>query len=138
MKAKDVPQDDSIFEGHQRACYAVDEDGHYCVVPSRGWEVEKVINQYVVTDLKRELEQTRQRALAGTISPLDYHMQRCRMDVAILAANTGLWRWRVRRHLKPAAFAQLTPALLQRYATVLRLDVEQLKRVPTAPDWVET
>lgn len=137
MKAKDVPQDDSILEGHRRACYAVDDVGRYRVVPSRGWEVEKIVNQLAVGDIQRALEQTRQRALVGTASALEYHMQRCQMDVGMLAANTGLWRWRVRRHLRPDVFPHLNTDLLQRYANVLRLDADALKRVPTKPDWIE-
>jgi hypothetical protein len=65
-------------------------------------------------------------------------MQRCQMDAGMLAANTGLWRWRVRRHLKPAVFARLKPDLLQRYAEVLRIDIEQLTHIPATPDWIET
>ena len=42
---------------------------------------------------------------------------------------TGLWQWRVRRHLRPEIFQQLSPALLQRYADALGLSVAQLKDV---------
>jgi len=133
MKAKDVPQDDSILEGHRRACYALDDSGHYTVVPSRGWEVEKVVNGVAVADLREELELVRQRALAGLTSPLEYHMQRCQMTPALLAANTGIWSWRVRRHLRPNIFPTLKPALLARYAAALRLTVDELKRVPSQP-----
>ncbi len=138
MKTRDVPQDDSVLEHHRRACYAVDENGRYRVVPSRGWEVEKIVNQVAVGNIRRALEQTRQRALAGTASALEYHMQRCQMDVAMLAANTGLWRWRVRRHLKPDVFLRLNSGLLQCYANALRLDADALKRIPTESDWVES
>lgn len=138
MKAKDVPQDDSILEHHRRACYALDDHGRYRVVPSRGWEVEKIVNQLAVGELRRALEQTRRRVLAGAASALEYHMQRCQMDVAMLAANVGLWRWRVRRHLKPDVFAGLSSELLQRYASTLRVGVEELNRVPTSPGWIET
>lgn len=134
MKAKDVPQEDSILEGHRRACYAVDDSGHYTVVASKGWEVEKIVNGVAVADLRDELEQVRQRVLAGNTSSLEYHMQRCQMTPAMLAANTGIWTWRVRRHLKPAVFVTLKPELLARYAEALRLAVDQLTRVPTEPE----
>lgn len=133
MRAKDVPQDPSILEGHRRACYAVDENGHYAVVASKGWEVEKIVNGQAVTDLRDELEQTRQRVLAGSASALEYHMQRCQMTPPMLAANIGMWTWRVRRHLKPEIFSALNAELLARYADILRITVDELKRVPREP-----
>jgi len=51
------------------------------------------------------------------------------MDLELLSQVTGLWRWRVRRHLKPAGFARLTPALKLRYAEALGISSEALDRV---------
>ena len=51
------------------------------------------------------------------------------MDVELLSQITGLWRWRVRRHLKPAAFARLPPALKTRYAEALGITPEALEKV---------
>jgi hypothetical protein len=56
-------------------------------------------------------------------------MYRARMDVELLSQTTGLWRWRVRRHLKPAGFARLSPALKLRYAEALGISSEALDRV---------
>ena len=133
MKIDQVPQETSMLEGHQRACYAVDANGRYVVVGSRGWEVEKVVNAQAVDEVRRVIEDARERVLRGAASPLAYHMARCQMDVALLAANTGMWRLRVRRHLKPAVFAALKPALLQRYADALGLTVDALRALPGDP-----
>jgi hypothetical protein len=51
------------------------------------------------------------------------------MDVGLLSQVTGVWRWRVRRHLKPAGFARLPPALKLRYAEALGISSEALDRV---------
>jgi hypothetical protein len=134
MKAKDVPQENSAhYQGHQRACYALDDQGRYTVVASNGWEAEQIVNQLAIGDLRHALEETRQRALAGETSALEYHMQRCQMTQAMLAADTGLWRWRVRRHLKPQVFARLPARMLALYAHALRMSVEELLRVPSEP-----
>ena len=122
-----------MLEGHQRACYAVDANGRYAVVGSRGWEVEKVVNAQAVDEVRRVIEDARERVLRGAASPLAYHMACCQMDVGLLAANTGMWRLRVRRHLKPAVFAALKPALLQRYADALGLTVDALRAMPGDP-----
>lgn len=130
MKAKEVPQEESVLEGNRRACYAQDENGRYVVVPSKGWDVEKVINDQAHVAIDRPVEAARQSVLAGEASPLLYHMLRCQMTVGLLAATAGIWRWRVRRHLKPAPFASLNNDLLGRYADALGTSVEALKTVP--------
>jgi hypothetical protein len=53
-------------------------------------------------------------------------MYRARMDVPLLAQASGLWRWRVRRHLRPDVFARLSSALRARYAEALGMASDQL------------
>ena len=52
------------------------------------------------------------------------------MDATLLAQSTGLFRWRVRRHLRPAVFARLPERILEKYATALGITVTQLCAVP--------
>ena len=130
MKAKEVPQEISMLDGHQRACYALGEDGRYTVVPSTGWEVEKIVNAVAVDEIRATIESARQRVLRGEASALEFHMLRCHMTPAMLAANAGIWKWRVRRHLRPDVFAGLRAAILARYADALRMTPEELKQVP--------
>jgi hypothetical protein len=134
MKATEVPQENAAhYEGHLRACYALDEHGRYTVVPSNGWDAETIVNSQAVAEIRQGIEDTRRRALAGRASALEYHMCRRQMTPAMLAAESGIWIWRVRRHLKPKVFAALKPALLERYAWTLRVSVDELVRVPENP-----
>jgi hypothetical protein len=57
-------------------------------------------------------------------------MYACRMDVALLSQTTGLWQWRVRRHLQPQRFAALPDKLLARYADALGLSIPALQKLP--------
>jgi hypothetical protein len=98
------------------------------IVQSAGWEVEEIVTRQAVEDLNRLAEDARQRVAAGLTSALEYHMHKARMDVPLLAQTTGLWQWRIRRHFRPAIFARLSPALLQRYAEAMGLSVDQLKK----------
>ncbi len=132
MKADEVPQDDSVLEGRLRACYALDAQGHYVVVASRGWEVERIVNEHARDALREGLEAVRLRVVAGKASALAYHMTARQMDCRLLAANTGLSRFRVRRHLRPGVFARLSQAMLERYAHALGLSVAELRRLPGA------
>ncbi len=130
MRERDVPQEgNATLAGHRKAVYAVGEDGKLRIVPSRGWEVEEVVTRQAVEDLERRAREARDRALAGAASPLEYHMYRARMDLAMLAATAGIWRWRVRRHLRPQVFARLHVRLRRRYADALGVTLEALARV---------
>ena len=127
MRERDVPQEGNrTLAGHRKAVYAAAEDGRLRLVPSRGWEVEEIVTRQAVEDLERQAQQARERALGGAASPLEYHMYRARMDLALLSQATGLWRWRVRRHFRPEVFARLSPALRRRYADALGISVEAL------------
>jgi hypothetical protein len=130
MREQDVPQEgNATLAGHRKAIYAVGDDGKLRLVPSRGWEVEEIVTRQAVEDLERRAREARERALAGATSPLEYHMYRARMDVALLSQATGLWRWRVRRHMMPRVFARLPLSLRERYAEALGISVESLGNV---------
>lgn len=130
MRERDVPQEgNATLGGYRRGVYAVADDGRVRLVTSRGWEVEEIVTKQALQDLERRAEEARQRALAGLTSPLEVHMYRSRMDVALLSQTTGLWRWRIRRHFKPHVFARLSPALRRRYADVLGIALEALGRI---------
>lgn len=130
MRERDVPQEgNACLGGYRRAVYAVGDDGRVHLVASRGWEVEEIVTRQAVEDLERRAQDARQRALAGLASPLEYHMYRSRMDLALLSQTTGLWRWRVRRHFRPQVFARLSPRLRRRYAEALGVSPEALGKV---------
>ena len=129
MREREVPQEvNRSLAGHRKAVYAVADDGRLRLVPSQGWEVEEIVTRQAVEDLERHAEEARARALAGAASPLEYHMYRARMDVALLSQATGIWRWRVRRHFRTGVFARLPLALRRRYAEALGIPVETLSR----------
>ena len=131
MRIDEVPQEDNAtLGGHRKAVYALGEDGRYTLVPTTGWKVEETVTTEAVAAFARQAEAALARARAGQASPLEYHMYDRRMDLQTLAQCTGLFRWRVRRHLRPAVFARLSPALLARYADALGLSVETLRSLP--------
>lgn len=130
MLDNEVPQEgNATLGGHSKAVYARGADGKLHLVQSAGWEVEEIVTKQAVDDLNRLAADARQRVLAGQTSALEYHMHKARMDVAMLAQTTGLFQWRIRRHFRPDIFATLSDALLARYAGVMGVSVEQLKKV---------
>ena len=132
MKKSEVPQDARPeYGGERRALYAVDDAGRYATVPSAGWRADEVVNQQAVDEYRRLADDALARARAGRASPLEFHMYDRRMEVPTLAQATGLWQWRVRRHLRPEIFRALDAALLARYGEALGLSVDQLRALPS-------
>lgn len=134
MKAKDVPQEEWIKGFGTRACYAENEDGKYEVVPSKGWEVEKIVNSQAQAVIREKIEKARKEVLEGRTSILKYYMEINQMDVSLLADNAGIWKWRVKRHLKPENFAKLDSSTLGKYADALRISPDDLKSLPPATE----
>jgi hypothetical protein len=130
MRERDVPQEgNATLAGHRKAVYAVGDDGKLKIVPSRGWEVEETVTRQAVEELERLAREAYERARSGRASPLEYHMYRARMDVPLLSQTTGLWRWRVKRHLRPGAFERLPASIKQRYADAMGVPVESLEKL---------
>ena len=130
MRAEEVPQDPSFYKGHRRVCYALNKDSRYVVAESAGWEVERVVTEQALLDLEAQVEDTRRKVLAGELAPLAYHLATHQMTPKLCAQHVGMATWRVKRHLRPAVFARLSPKILQRYARCLDLAPADLARVP--------
>ena len=131
MQLDDVPQEgNATLAGVRKAVYAKDENGQLVAVASQGWEVEEIVTQQAVDALKAQADAALLRARAGLAAPLEYWMFAKRMDVVVLSQSTGIWQWRVRRHLQPAKFAKLSQRLLATYADALGMTTEQLRGLP--------
>jgi hypothetical protein len=130
MKKNDVPQDKGIYGEWHGISYAVDEDGKYVLTPSAGWEPANWANRQAWDLLEQEIAEVLEKVKEDKLSPLAYHMARNLMDVKMLSQYAGLARWRVKRHLKPRVFRRLSPALLERYAAIFKIEVAQLMEAP--------
>ena len=131
MDLQNVPQEgNKTLGGYRKAVYARDAEGHIVVVASKGWEVEEIVTSQAVEEMHALAEKARQRTQDGLSSPLEYWMYAQRMDLVLLAQSSGIWRWRIRRHLRPETFMRLPRRLLSRYAEALGLTVEQLQHLP--------
>ena len=129
MNVNEVPQDerDLKHEGKiNKLMYAVDKDGNYTGVNSAGWEAENFALQQAWEDIDEGLVKVEQQVKAGTLSPIAYFMQKNLMDVALLASYTGKWQWQVKRHFKPSVFSSLSGDMLNTYARIFNITVEEL------------
>ena len=131
MDVNDVPQEGNRTLGmHRKAVYAKDAAGKMVIVPSRGSEVDETVTMQAVERMNALAEDAKTRAQAGKTAPLEYWMYARRMDVALLSQISGIWQWRIRRHLQPQRFARLSPRLLANYAEALGLSTTQIQALP--------
>jgi len=128
MDKKNVPQDNGVFGQWHGINYAVDESGQYVLEKTSGWEPVNVANAQAWGAVEERIAFIREKMEKGELSPIAYYMEKCLMDVKMLSRYTGLSRWRVKRHLDAKVFRRLPPSLLERYAKVFCISVEQLEK----------
>ncbi len=127
MRKDEVPQDQGILENYKEVVYAVDDQGRYMPVSSKGWSAKTEANELAWVGINLQIEKTRDLVLAGKLSPLAYYMELNHMKPGLLGKYAGFSRWRVKRHLKPAVFSKLRPKVLERYAKVFKITADRLK-----------
>ena len=81
-----------------------------------------------IAKLNEQTRAAREAVARGEYSPLYYHMFRFRHDETGLAMAAGVWKWQLRRHLRPEIFAKLPDKTLQKYADALQISIDELKR----------
>lgn len=130
MKKNEVPQDKSNLESanFKELCYAVDENGEYTTELSTGWSPKTIALNNAIEALSERISASKQRVKDHKVSPLEYYMELHKMDLPILASYVGIWKWRVKRHFRPAVFKNLNNKTLQKYADVFDITIEELQR----------
>lgn len=131
MDHKDVPQDKSpLFGEFHEIQYAVGADGRYVKEKSSGWGPKTTANSQFWKTLLEQVQMTVGRIRRGQVSPLAYYMEIRQMDIKLLSDYVGQARWRTLRHLKPSVFDRLSPNVLERYARIFKVSVDDLRRLP--------
>ncbi len=135
MQKKDVPQDPSKLDNFTReVCYAVDENGNYITALSTGWEVKSTALGVAWHDIDERVRNARNEVLEGRASPVLFFMELRLMDIGIVSAYTGYWKWTIRRHLKAGVFQRLSRKKLRKYAEVFDVSVDELKTMQVHED----
>jgi hypothetical protein len=106
--------------------YVTDENGNYTKEISNGWEPENIALEQVWEDVNNNVEATRQKVVNGELSPIAYYLEKNLMDIPLLASYVDKWQWQVKRHMKPEIFKTLSKEMLEKYAFVFKISVEDL------------
>jgi len=135
MKKEEIPQDDGALNKlTKEVVYAVDGSGKYSKELSTGWEVKTKALDLAWEDINKRIETARNKVLNNEFSPILFFLEWRLMDMGILAAYTGFWKWTIRRHLKPNVFNNLPQQQLQKYADAFNVSIEELKTMKVHED----
>lgn len=135
MKKEEIPQDDGVLNKlTKEVVYAVDSSGKYSTELSTGWDVKSKALDLAWEDIEKRIEDARQKVLNNEASPVLYFMELRLMDIGIVSAYTGFWKWTIKGHLKPLGFKKLSDKKLQQYADAFNVSVEQLKTMNVHED----
>ena len=130
MKKDEIPHDlGALGKVTKEVCYAVDDSGKYTTELSEGWEIKAKALDVAWHDVEERINQAKQKVISGEASPLLYLMELKLMDIPIVSAYTGFWKWQVKNHLKPSAFKKLSDKKLQKYAEVFETTVDNIKNI---------
>ena len=128
MKKEDIPQDKSALGSiTKELCYALDSSGKYVTGLSSGWEVKSTALDLAWKDIDQRIISVREKVLKKEASPLLYFMELRLMDIGIISAYTGFWKWQIKRHMRPGVLEKLSERQLKKYAKAFQVSVENLK-----------
>ncbi len=134
MKKKDVPQDKGYMDGRFKdVYYAQDEEGNFVPVLSEGWQPKNDAMKLAWEAIYEKVEEARKAVIEGKYSPIYFFMVKNIMDVKLLAEYMELPKRIVRRHLKPGKFNKLEAEVLQQYAELFKITIEQLVNFNEGP-----
>ena len=130
MKKDEIPQDPSALgRVTKEICYAVDESGNYGTHLSNGWEIKASALGITWEDIERKVAAVKTQVLKGELSPIPYYIELRVMDLSIVSAYTGFWKWTIKRHFKPSVFNTLSENKLKKYAELFEVSVSELKDI---------
>ena len=130
MKKEEIPQDlGALGKITGEICYAVDESGKYTTALSNGWEVKSSALDVAWKDVEQRIEAAKQKVANKEASPILFFMELRVMDIPIVAAYTGFWKWQVKKHMKYSVFQKLSDSKLAKYAALFEVSTEDLKNM---------
>jgi len=125
MKEKDLKVE---FKEQEIVLYAEKEDNSFGAIVTGSLASKNHLDDYFAKkeNLKKELQAD---IKSGKISPVYFYMLMQDMGQGDLAKRIGISKRRLRKHFTPGGFAKLDDVMLQKYAVVFGVTVEQMKIV---------
>jgi hypothetical protein len=131
MRKEEVPQDiGNLSKSNMKELvYATDQEGNYTTSLSSGWEPKTIALSNSIDEINERIALAKQMVLNCEVSPIYYYMELHKMDITILSSYIGYWKWRVKRHFNPKIFVGLSDKVLNKYASIFDISIEELKNI---------
>ena len=131
MRQEEVPQDiGNLSKSNMKELvYATDQEGNYTTSLSSGWEPKTIALSNSIDEINERIALAKQMVLNCEVSPIYYYMELHKMDITILSSYIGYWKWRVKRHFNPKIFVGLSDKVLNKYASIFDISIEELKNI---------
>lgn len=123
MKEKDLKID---YKPHELILYAEKDDQSYDAVQTGSFMARNYLDDWL--QKKENLEKELMAELkAGKISPVYYYMVFQDMGIGDLARRMNISIRRLRKHFRPEVFGGLPEGVLEKYAVIFGVSLEELK-----------
>ena len=131
MRKEEVPQDiGNLSKSNMKELvYATDQEGNYTTSLSSGWEPKTIALSNSIDEINERIALAKHMVLNCEVSPIYYYMELHKMDITILSSYIGYWKWRVKRHFNPKIFVGLSDKVLNKYASIFDISIEELKNI---------
>jgi hypothetical protein len=116
------------YPEQQMILYVEKDDGKYGPMQTGSYISANYMDDYLYKRRNLELE-LRAQLSSGAISPVKYYMIFVDLSLSELAARAGIRTSRVKKHLEPRYFGEVTLDELVRYARVFNVPVANLLQV---------
>jgi hypothetical protein len=128
IKHIDIPQEkNSAQDGVRKVMYAPNNSGKF-----KRFKYSSSVEEFATKTAVHEYEILKKESLekirAGISSPIEFFMHKNRMDLPTLAAISGFFQFRVKRHLKAEIFQKLNDKILTKYADGFNISLKDLKK----------
>jgi len=123
-KAQGPPRDER-WKKAAYVIYTVNEQGGYTTTLERD-DREFILSYQFSDSFQEKAAEAKKRVLAGQASAIEYFMYKSLLDPAGLGQAMGIATWRVKRHFKPAVFKKLNKRIIEAYAKIFNITVDDL------------
>jgi hypothetical protein len=117
----------------QMILYVEKEDGQFGPMQTGSYITKNYIDDYF-TKRNNLIQSLREQINRGDISPVKFFMVLEDLTPKELSARTKIPMRKIRKHLLPLSFEKLSNELLERYATVFNVTIEQLQKAVSADE----
>jgi hypothetical protein len=128
---------DLIYKNNRELFYSFDPENRFSKQVNYQYGANQLIIKQSWDAAEARVNEVKEKILKGELSPIAFFMEKNLMEIPMLSDYSGFPKRKVKKHLKPAGFDNLTTEQLAKYAYAFNISVEELKN-PDLKSGIET